>query len=172
MVTTKKSGFGVPGKFQLIARTTLTGTATIVTFSGLDMSEDKIYKLFIATEEATDAGDSNLSLFFNGDTTQTNYFNQFIEAIDTTITGARQNNASVVKIFNNHGAFGELTITKDPTGNVRTLSLSSSSQPTSLRLLNRFHIWNDTANVTSITISSATASALKAGSVFTLYKVV
>lgn len=159
------------GGFAFVGEASVAGSAaTSVTLSGLDLASDQCYFILFAFDNAT-ASLANLSLQFNGDTTATNYYTQFITGDSTATTAARQNSALFCSLSANETNTGYFFMRADLDGRPRTLALNNREAPSLLRVQFANHVWTTAANVTSITISSSVANALAVGSTVRIFKV-
>jgi hypothetical protein len=163
---------GGGGAMSLVGTATVAGSAaTTLTMSGLDLATDGCYVIHAVLKNAT-ASTANVALFFNGDTTATNYWEQVLSIDGTGANAVRGNDAFILTIDASTSAFAEITTRRDPDGYPRTTCRNVRGVVTSPKVQIFGHIRNNTANVTSISLSSAVASALAVGSYFKLYKVV
>jgi hypothetical protein len=144
---------------QFIETKTLTGNASTITFSNLNMDGVAGYYFLIHTVSNV-TGTNDVSLFFNGDTTATNYYtdvgadnNAIILVDDSSVTGSGFN------------LMGNLLCSKlsgrQPATNVGVFAVAGNKTQ---------HRWTSTANVTSMTLSSSSVNGFGIGSKFTLYK--
>lgn len=147
--------------------TVLGAAATTLTLSGLDLSAYAGFYIEFALDNATGSS-SNISLYYNGDTTATNYNRTGI----TVITSATVTNG-------NDGVFGNMPINETSTGQI-WIKNDRDGRPRANNLENRgassagtarinWHSWTSASNVTSITFSASIASSLAVGSTFTVY---
>jgi len=84
-----------PNNPNLIQETEVTGAAvTSIDFTGLDINKDKSYRIEVEYLNAGTA--ASLSLFYNNDTTVTNYYRQHTFGDGASTTSARVNNAIVI----------------------------------------------------------------------------
>ena len=75
--------------YRAIASTTLVANAESVSFTNLGITKDDICRIEIAALKTTSS--NYLYLMINGDTTQTNYHNEFVNMNDTSIACVNQN---------------------------------------------------------------------------------
>lgn len=165
---------GSGGAMSLVGTATVAGSAaTTLTLSGLDLATDGCYVVHAVLKNAT-ASDSDCSLYYNGDTTSGNYCFQVIAGVSTAVQGAAVASGVILTLKASSHSFADIRIRRDVDGNPRAVSHVARGQGTTtptteLQLLS--HLRKNTANVTSITLSSAVASALAVGSYFKVFKV-
>lgn len=159
------SGSGGAGAMTLVSTATVSGSAaTTLTMSGLDLNTDKSYYVEYAIANATASG-ANLSLFYSGDTTATNYYR-------SSNFGASTNDAFM----------GSLDVSSFTTGFIRIVMgrdskakavIDNMRYTTAPAVATQYgnHAYKTAANVTSITISSSVANSLAIGSYFKVWKV-
>lgn len=170
-VETALGGGGGGGAMTLVATHTVSGSAvTSFTLSSLDLGADGSYYIIFSFGNAT-ASAVVFSLFFNSDTTDTNYYNQTLAAFSTSPSAARQNNARIAEMAANSYVTGNISITKDISGRPRSLSITNRDEPNAIGLQYFSHVRTNTANVTDITISSSVVNAISIGSVFKVFKI-
>lgn len=161
---------GGAGAMTFVGEATVTGAAaTTLTLSGLDLATDGSYYVEMALSNAT-GSTSTLSLFFNADTTATNYYKQYLAAGATTVSALRANDANVSFMEASETCTGNITINNDFDGKPRAMATTMSAAPASITLRHHAVVWNSVTNVTSMTISSSVASALDIGSYIKVFK--
>jgi hypothetical protein len=70
---------GSGGAMTYVGTATVTGSAaTSFALSGLDLSTDQSYYIVFALKNASTTSTTNVSLFYNSDTTATNYFTNYV----------------------------------------------------------------------------------------------
>lgn len=164
-------GGGGSGAMTLVSSQTVSGSAvTDVTFSSLNLAADGRYQLEMSILNAVGSAPA-LSLFFNADTTASNYRSQIMTQTGSSISAGGNNNAIIFSIVASSYAFSLLDIKRDISGRPRTIGSVARDEPASYVRQDFAHIRANTANVTSLTISSSVASAIGIGSVFKLYKI-
>ena len=87
-ITTAKLGFST---WEKIAEIEVTSNVGSVEFTGLDINTDKVYALFVKISNADSPNQHGVYIAFNGDTTTTNYYRQYIYGDGTTLGGSRYN---------------------------------------------------------------------------------
>lgn len=165
---------GGSGGMTLVGTATVSGAAaTNLTLSGLDLGTDGCYYILWAVRNAS-ASAVNLSLFYNSDTTATNYWTQYAYAVTGTINSPSKVNTAVVDAITagaNRTSTGDVTILKDIDGRARSHFRFSRDVATSPQVIGGTHVWTTLSNVTSITVNSSVANALDVGSYIKVFKV-
>jgi hypothetical protein len=172
------SGGGAAGAFDLLETTTLTSSASSVTFSGLGAYSD--YKHLqiraVGRSDRATAASSLIRLQFNSDT-GSNYAHHMIYADGTSVNSA----ASTSQVgIDRIGLTGPTGIANVFAANViDILDFSNTSKNTTVRILYGYAqtentirlasgLWMNTNAVTSITLSERFAANIIAGSRFSL----
>jgi hypothetical protein len=169
-VPTWASGGG-GGAMTLIASATVSGSAvTTVTISGLDLLADGFYQVIFSLLNASGSSPA-ISLFYNADTTATNYNNQTQVSSNTSTTAARVNNGRIFEVAASSYVTGTIAITRDVSGRPRAVCDANRDEPSAISIQRSVHIRANTANVTSITFSSSVASSIGIGSTFKVFKI-
>lgn len=155
------------GGYTYISTQTITGAAaTSVTFSGLDLSAHKKYYIEYELKEATGAG-GDLQMLYNGDTVVTNYQFQYSSV---TLGSGRFNSPAIGSMGASACSSGTIGIQRD----INNFPVARGEQIrgpfATIELVGFGHMWNNSANVTSITLRSSVALALAVGSTFRLYR--
>lgn len=161
------------GAMSLVGTTTVAGAAaTTLASVTLALDTDIEYLVRIKMSNAT-ASNANISLFYNADTTATNYDTQILTANNTTISGARANNAIVVTLSASLNATFTLRIIRSNDGLVTAAIMDMVRNVSSgIAFQNAAHSWRTTAtNVTGLTLSSSVASALAIGTSIKVWKI-
>jgi hypothetical protein len=160
----------------LLVETEVTGSAvTSIDLTGLDIATHKSYRIEVDWYNSS-GSTATARLFVNGDTTVTNYDAQYLLTSATTVTGARENNANIVSLVNDHsisavihvgmvagsGSNNYARITNfgypDRVGTVIDLLLRTVAYRTSI------------TNITQLTLSSSVAGALGVGTKVRIYR--
>lgn len=163
-------GSGGSGLTLMGSATVAGSAATDMTVSGLDLASDGAYLVLVNIGNAT-ASSATISLFYNGDTTQTNYYYQFWAGNGAASQASRTNVAALVGLAASSSASGKITVMPDIlSGYPRAIIQINRNTPSSIDSIHAAHIRNDGANVTSLTISSSVASSLAVGSYVKVYK--
>jgi hypothetical protein len=156
----------------LVGITKLSASATSITVTGLNLNQDITYRIIVSVAN-TGSTLSNISLYFNSDTTDANY-RRVIGSTPTSTgnlnTGGSTNDAIVAGV-NGSGVTnftGDVSI--DATGSPRTLLYSARDSGSALQWQGTAHRWLGSANVTSITFTATVANAFAAGSFVAIYR--
>lgn len=159
------------GNCIAVAQNIVAGAAvTSIQFTNLDLDTDECYMVIATVHNPTGTG-SNVALFYNADTTATNYYRQYIYCSSTTIGAARQNNAFILDPFASKSSTATIWIKADAEGYIRAYGCQEDKDPAECRLMNLFTCWTGTANATTITFTASVANSIGIGSNITLYKV-
>lgn len=165
------SGGGGSGAMTLLETVTVSGSAATsfpAFASTINLGSDA-YILVISAKNAT-ASNSTISLFFNSDTTATNYYRETTDTNGTSIGPSRTNDAVIAVMEASAGTVGDFTMIRDPDGYPVTLGRSSRRAAASISYYEVAHVRNNTANVTGITITASVANSLAVGSYAKLYR--
>lgn len=143
---------------------------------GLDLSTDTLYRLYVQIKNTTGFNTPVYNIFFNGDSTETNYWCQITQSNGVALTAARVNAPRIE----------DQTLTNNMTfSSVIDIELNVDSKACYI-CTTRFRDgggaggiqtefiggqYTIIANVTSIQISSNIANAIAAGSTFRLFRV-
>jgi len=116
--------------------------------------------------------DSTYFIYVNGDTTNANYYNQYLQANGTTVNANRQNLPVIGAINSGYGGLFNITAAKDPDGYFRFYSEINRESGSSIKNLSRSGIKTATiTNVTSLRVQASVSNAIGAGSKLILFKV-
>lgn len=161
---------GNGGALEYISTVTVSGSAaTSISISGLDLTTDHEYLLRVSLVNATGSS-ATISMFYNGDTTATNYYNQITTSDNTSTTAARVNSARVIIDNANECVVAWIYIRKDIDGKPRALCQMNRDLPSAMKTSILTHAWNSATNVTSLALTSDISSALDVGSYVAIYK--
>ena len=155
------------GALEFVGEAIVTGSAaTDLTLSGLDLDADEHYFLDFTGLNAT-GSTAQLSVYFNGDTTATNYWRNV-----STVGGAGNgvNNAILFSFIANGATVVKGDLMVDMAGRARLGTRSNYGDGANKSEQDGSLIWQTVANVTSITISSSIASALSVGTRLRMWK--
>jgi len=158
------------GRTNKVAEVNVSSDTTYVEFTNLDGNSAWFYKLLTNIKNPT-ANNSNYYIYVNGDTTNTNYYNEYFVANGGGIDYNRVNNPAMGwTIANDRGLF-DTVITRDPAGYFRWFSSLSSGTGSGVRVLIRAGSKIATiTNITSLRIQAQYSNAIGAGSKFILFK--
>lgn len=162
---------------SFVASATVGGAAaTTLTVSGLDLNADGRWFVMLTLKNATTSA-SNISLYYNSDTTAANYDRQSLTANSTSITGTRGNDAVVGALDSNAASTGsgnlmtQMWISNDLDGRPIANAVSGRTGNSNILIQSFTHEWRTAGtNVTGITISSAVASSIAVGSKIEVWK--
>ncbi len=157
----------VNGALQFVTEAIVTGSAaTNLTVSGLDLSTDECYEIDIIADNAT-ASLSNIAVYFNGDTTATNY-DRRLSQDGGAATAA--NDALSLFMQPSSTSFYHFTTRLDFDGRARSIVNGNTGNTTAVSGQVGMHLWRTVSNVTSITLNSSVANALSVGSVIRIWR--
>ena len=161
---------GITGNsMTTIGTFTVTGSAaTTLAATGLDLSAYKAFFVVVKADNATGSS-ADVSLFYNADTTATNYYRQSFAANNATIGGARVNNAHSFVMDANECTNAQIFISRDLDGRARSRTHSSRGAASSVQMNQYNGVWTSTSNVTDITLSSSVSNSLAVGTTMTIY---
>lgn len=154
---------GAGGAYSYVGEQAVAGAAaTNITFSGLDISVDEVYYVQFALAGAA-AGAATLNIFFNGDTTATNYERALI-----SVTG---DNSAFGGLSNGDPGYWSGFIIRCPvTGRVVFIHNGGRLNGTVALDYYGVVIWDTSANLTSFTVNSSVASQIAIGSRVRVWK--
>lgn len=165
------------GALTFVGRTTVAGAAaSTITVGSLDLDTDGRYLVIYNVRNNTNTA-ANISLFYNADTTATNYNRQSLTADGATVSSGRVNNGQVGGMSGNAAStgsgdsIGELLILKNQSGRPMAMSHHGRSGVSHVLVQMWTHQWNTAGtNVTGITLSSDVANSFAIGSVLEVWK--
>jgi hypothetical protein len=172
LVTDSSFGGGGGGALTFVAESVVAGSAaTNITMSGLDLDADQCYHIQLLIDNAT-GSNTTINLFFNSDTTTTNYDNESITGNGSTISSTRANTASIGGVNSSATAIMEtsLKLRRDFDGRPRSTWTLNRENTTAILHQEFSQMWRTANNVTSITINANVASALSIGSYMRIWK--
>lgn len=156
-------------KSKLLAEYEVTGSAvTSIDFSGLDINTHKSYRVEIDILNAT-GSNSDVSLFVNNDTTQTNYYTQVFGASATTVSAARYNSNIAISLLastrNCMTCFVSII-----SGYYKTRTLFTRGEASIESHTNVISKTSSITNITQLTLVSSIAKAIGIGSKVRIYR--
>ena len=160
------------GSSSLVGSALISGAAaTSMTVSGLSLSSVVAYEIVFALQTAVSSADLLVSLYYNGDTTESHYRYQYLYANLSTAAASSSANAYILDTTLNFGTITGSVILMSTLKNYKhamviAVAESASGSLTDLR---GTHQWANTANVTSITLSANSANGLAIGSYMKVY---
>lgn len=152
---------------KFIKKIVLSAPGATFDFTGLDISNFNVYKIFLYADNNT-ANPSVVSLYANGDTTATNYYAQVMYGNGAGVGAQRYNNASIGTMQGSKPLMSDITIVKTPDGYI--YYYSGGCENSGANVLSTLWIVSKVAaatNITQLTISSA--ENMKTGSTAILY---
>lgn len=158
--TTGAAGGGGGGALTYLGAITLSA-ATSGSLTSLDLGA---YKAWFVTYAIKNVSGSTCSarLYYNNDTTNTNYSNQLSTANGATVNAARTNDATFTAMLASEQSTGKIWIEKQ--NNLKPVACVDTSRDlatTNSPLLQKTeHSWNNAANVTRVDVTSTVASSL------------
>lgn len=165
-------GGGGAGPWEFVEEIEIASATDTITFSSLNLSSDLGYMIEIRSFPSS-TGDQSVFLNFNGDTS--NYERQVAQFDGSSTNFARTSSRYAFWGFNssvsgatNYSMYASLRLSqlsgKYPVSRIEASSVSSGGVATELNT----HVWKNTSNVTSITLSKASNFAV--GTACRLYK--
>lgn len=166
------SGGGGGGGLVLMGSNTLTTAATDITVGSLNLSSDGKYLIFFSLKGAVASADLIASLYYNSDTTESNYKRQYFYGQGGSALGSNSANAYIVDTTLNFGCMvGKANIMLGLDGKPRAIISGIIDIPTTLiSSFRNAHIWSGAANVTSITLHASSTNGFAIGSYLQVYK--
>jgi hypothetical protein len=158
----------MPNTYSTIATTTLTSTASTVTFNSFSGYTD----LIVVVQPKPTTGGYDFCVQFNGDTGN-NYSTTVLTGDGTTASSVRNTNNSRILCSYNGGA--------NQTVNNKIVQIMNYSNSTTFKtVLSRANnaangvdanvgLWRSTANISSMTFNLQTGGTFDVGSTFTVY---
>lgn len=156
--------------WEVVSEVTVSSDVDYVDFTALDINTDKFYALIHSIKNPTVSG-SLYSLYRNADYTATNYYSQYISAVNTAISGSRGNNAGFHSVDAGVAGLCFGVICRDLDGYMQFVNLIMRRRASSIALQNRFVSSNNTTtNITSLRISASVSGSIGQNSVLLLCK--
>lgn len=167
-----KSLFESDGKYQLLADVTVAAATAAVSLTGFSISkEDEI--LLVSDIINPTGSNSSMYLFFNGDNTQSNYYVQRLDYETSTKSAARYN---IPFIASTIAGTRNMHFTKIKLSNAGQFSYYDEAVRKYGGSIIEWHQYFGASTytasaITQLTVASAIAGAIAAGSRFRLYKI-
>lgn len=150
---------------------TLGADATSVNITNLDLDATGVFYLDIVTKHNS-AGDDSIRLQFNGDTTETNYYNISSEVVSAAATAYSLTNSSQIAwVTANQAVYLKIGIGKIAGNNPVTHVCVNENDGAGLRYFQTTHVHVDTTNITSLQLINDDVDGIKAGTKIILYEV-
>ena len=158
--------------YKLLASTEVAGSAvTSVDFTGLSLDSDD--ELLLVSDIAAPISTTNVYLYVNGNTTNTNYYRQLLWAYSNNIGENRVNDAFIDYTQSGSGSLIESYIKLTSDGYIAFQSKATNNYgSSSVDIMNCYNttLFTD-ASITQLTISTSVASQILSGSKFWLYRI-
>jgi hypothetical protein len=158
--------------WKTVTTTTITAATDTITFSGLDLLTDQIYKIFVNAK--CSLGSTQIGLYYNDDTTNANYQGQYLFWQGAGAPGAFAfNTAEIMECPDADGTvIGEITIMQKnfPQDYPRAICHMNYDYTGTVAAQTNHTKWTNTANVTSIKIKTFAGQQFAVGSRFILQK--
>jgi hypothetical protein len=162
--TTLSAAAGSGGLTYVGSATVAGAAASTLTISGLDLNSHKGYFIRIKLKNAVGSV-PQVSLYFNADTTASNYDSQVYGIAVSALSGGRANSARLVDIPASSYAMGTFELTNDLQNKPTAVYTGMDGITTAILLIGTAVAWRTTGtNVTGITLSASVANALDIGS--------
>lgn len=158
------------GGVMYVGSTTLGANATAISISGLDLDTDLCYRIHYKLNNVAGVA-VNWRLFFNSDTTTTNYNTCVAIDANSGYSVGASNTARCVDGPSGVVSSGIIVIKRDFDGRVRSYCYGSDSGGTAIRLFRTSVVWTTTGtNVTSLQLNCTTATGTGSGSKISVLK--
>jgi len=151
------------GTWEKIFEYTVPANTTAIEITGLDLDNDKIYELVFNAKNPT-VSRTDYYLYFNGDTTNTNYYAQWMWVEGTRVSCARTNKPYLMELGSGTSGIVICKIIRAIDGMARYNASATMGSLETIRSLDIKGSWITSANVTSIRIQSEIATAIAANS--------
>ena len=147
-----------------VAEVTLEAAATSITIDNLDINAHKFYEIILSLKNAIASGVS-ISMYINNDQVATNYYEQILRVIDTTINSALYNDANVAYVHANISSFNVIDLIRDIDGYPRAVVRTCRAPPSEMNLILKSYAKADTVtNITRLDFVASAADSLDTGS--------
>jgi len=161
---------GLGKAFEKVAEVEVSSDCDYVDFTGLDGNSAWFYVLFATIKNPTASG-SAYHLYVNGDTTDTNYYCQYITGNGTNVTPARVNEPIIGYVPAGNRVYDIVNISKDPDGYFRYYVNTNRYSSSSIQVQIQAGVKTATIdNITSLRVQANVSNAIGAGSKFILFK--
>jgi hypothetical protein len=156
--------------WEKIAEVVPGSNVTYVDFTSLDINTDKFYELFMAVVN-TAGGAIHLQIFANGDTTPTNYYNQYFIADGAGLYATHDNTSRMTWMTTEERTQVRATVSRDPSGYFKYISHSVPREGAAARIDDRYGSKVATiTNLTSLRIQADIANGIGQNSILLLCK--
>lgn len=169
-VGTPHVGADLTEAYIKVAETTISGGAVAsISFTGLDLETDETYLIFLMLNNAI-AGAKGLYMEVNGDTTDTNYYNQTLIKSDTTNAGGRSNNPQCGFFESSDYYHAHVFLHKLAGHNPWCNYVGTYNTASTINVWNGAWVHNNTTNVTTLQILGDGTDCIANGSKVIIYK--
>lgn len=155
----------------LLATLTTTALATSVDFTGLDINaHGGMYQIEIGYKNGT-ATSHNIAMYINGLTTATDYYTESLLVDGATVTGVRQNDATIIGVSASSSTAA--TIDLKLIAGAQASAFSGVSRDIGAAVILQNFAWSRTAavaNITDIAFTAAVADGIGIGTTFKIYR--
>lgn len=160
--------------YELIGDVTVASNTTQVDFTGLNIGKDDELLLVSEIFNPNTSNGANIRLYYNSNTTTTNYYNQYIRTDATSVAAVRANEAQYTWADENFRNASFTKIKLANSGYIVSQTSSNRKNGTSSLVQGDYYTTSTftASSITTIRISSSVASAIGTGSRFQLYKLV
>lgn len=155
---------------RVISAMTLTSDATNIEYTGLDLDSVKNYFLTMNVTNGNASSQPLMHIYFNDDTTDTNYYTQSVFASSTSVSSDRYNasylNVSGIRVGMSGMFFAKIGRVAKPF----VVCESALNSGTYLQFNDTRVVWQTGNNVTKITLHSDQVNGFGSGSKLVLYE--
>lgn len=157
--------------YKLVGDITVSSAQTSVSFTGLNVTKDDDY-LLVADVVNTAASTSNILVTANGNTTNTNYYYQVLQADGASVSGGRGNLPYVGGLSSGTRGFLSILIKLTNSGYFCVQSNHARAYGIATPVIEKICSSSvfTSVSVTSLTITGSITNSLGVGSRFRLYK--
>lgn len=161
------SGTSSSSGWRTVTTTTVAVATDTITFSGLDLSTDQVYKLFINAK--CTLGSTQVGLYYNNDTTNANYQGQYLFWQGITPGAFGFSTAEILECPDTDGSvIAEVTVMQ--LDYPRAICTMNYDYTGTVAAQTNHTKWTNTANVTSMKIKTFAGQQFTIGSRFILQK--
>lgn len=154
----------------LVASATVSGSAsTTISIPSITIDKTKKYRIYITSKNVV-GSTINISIYFNGDTTASNYNSEILLISGSTVTGAAISDSLITSISASSNACIISDMVFDIDTKPRLLSNTSRDAGSSIKLYNSTTFWNSASAITSVLVQSSVASSLAIGSKIEIFE--
>jgi len=158
------------GTLEKLAEVDAATDITTMTITGLDLDASKAFLLLFKVANPT-ASSAAYRLFFNNDTTETNYYFQALWVTGTTIAAGRWNKPELIFLDAGYEGFATCYVMRPPDGLPRYFASVVRRSGSEVILASNAGSWVTAANVTRIDVSASVVNGIGVGSKLILFGV-